>query len=325
MNTAVQQTDYDALSCKVSAISKHYLPCPRQIEECGFRDYSGIQMEYIRVLRMLSRRAYGKISRAVSSTMPVMNYGTYLRTVSIDLSIEEFMRKHQDEETQILNLGSGSDLRMIQLLARFPKTTYIDLDFQESVKLKAKVLRNSDQFVNFFQLNSSEGEEINTGRYKLLTADLKDVPRVLELLSRIASKKVPTLILTECVLCYIPQAESQQLIDSVAEYFTHGKWVSYDPIGGNKVNDRFGTIMQDNLRESRHLEMPTLMIYNSPESYALRLKNISHNIHIQIMWDYYMNEVSDEEKNRLKALQFLDEIEELEIMLSHYILLEATW
>ena len=232
------------------------------------------------------------------------------------------------------NLGCGSDLRMIHLLKRNPDLQYIDIDFKDSVKLKKSVLVNSELFKSILQLhgqiadsdaNNRVEDELITARYKLLSCDLKNLDRVLSLLSTHTSKEIPTLIITECVLCYMPQTEAQALVEAVISFYDHGKWVSYDPIGGSKSNDRFGSIMQNNLWESRQLDMPTLMIYNSKETYAQRFVNLVISTKIKTMWDYYTDNVSLSEKQRLKGLQFLDEIEELRLILSHYIILEATW
>lgn len=334
MDRVIQQTDYDALSCKISAISKGYLPCQQQLEQCSYKGYSEIHMEYLKVLKGLSRRIYSKINRAVSSSFPVMNYGTYLRALSIDLSIDDFLRENTGVPVQIINLGCGSDLRMIHLLKRNPDLQYIDIDFKDSMKLKKSVLVNSELFKSILQLhvqiadsdaNNGVEDELITARYKLLSCDLKNLDRVLSLLSAHTSKEIPTLIITECVLCYIPQAEAQALVEAVISFYDHGKWVSYDPIGGSKSNDRFGSIMQNNLWESRQLDMPTLMIYNSKETYAQRFANLVTSTKIKTMWDYYTDNVSLSEKQRLKGLQFLDEIEELRLILSHYIILEAKW
>ncbi|CUS23449.1 LAQU0S10e00628g1_1 [Lachancea quebecensis] len=330
MNRAVQETDYDAFSCKVSAIAKHYLPRQVAGEEKEEGEFVQLHMAYAQGLKSVSRRAYSKVDRAVKSAQPVMNYGTYLRSIAIDEAIACFLKEHAnfgaDAPVQVVNLGCGSDLRMVQLLSQVPHMKWLDLDFKESVALKSRILKDNSLFQR--ELGPSEATETaeySTSRYCLASCNLNDIAQVAETLKRFTTQDCPTLVLSECVLCYMKSIESRALIDYIKSFYKTGTWISYDPIGGDDSADKFGKIMQTNLRESRHLEMPTLMIFNSPEKYVQRFDTPPPSTSVVTMWQYYVQSVSSEEKMRLKALQFLDEIEELEIILSHYILAEASW
>lgn len=319
MERAVQHTDFDALASKISALSTRYLPPPAELVAPGFSGYEESYMAYINSLRVASRRAYGKCKYSGSS-YPVMNYGTYLRTMAIDQTISECLHKHS--KLQIVNIGCGSDLRMITLL-RDDKTAsnvekYIDVDYAESVGLKRQVLENSKALSPILE----------DQRYVLESCDLKNVQSTIDLLLKLTKPEIPTLVISECVLCYMPDKESQLLIDSVMDTYKEGEWVSYDPIGGSDPNDRFGKIMQQNLLESRQLQLPTLLKYNSCEKYASRWTQRSQSEfkkQIMDMWQYYSNSVPSQEKNRLKTLQFMDEIEELRVMQSHYVIFHCEW
>ncbi|SCU95031.1 LADA_0G12992g1_1 [Lachancea dasiensis] len=328
MDRAVQQTDYDAFSCKISAIAKKYLPCQKQLELREFSDYPELHMAYAQSLKNLSRRAYGKVQKAVQSSMPLMNYGTYVRTVAVDIAIEQYINGlPKGSKVQVLNLGCGSDLRMINFMSRYPQLRWIDLDFRESVHLKAKILNSDDRFRQRlgFPAGDLSEEDYVSGRYVLHSCNLNLIEDVLEIIQEHTDPDVPTLVLTECVLCYMKFKPSQVLIDEVMSLYQTGMWLSYDPIGGETSTDRFGSIMQSNLRESRQLDLPTLMVFNSATKYAQRFKSNATSTDIRTMWQYYQTETIPQEKQRLKSLQFLDEIEELEIILSHYVLLKAFW
>ncbi|CCD26344.1 leucine carboxy methyltransferase NDAI_0H01700 [Naumovozyma dairenensis CBS 421] len=295
--------------------------------------------EYLKTLKQFSRRVFGKINRNITTSFPVMNYGTYLRTISIDYHIEQFLLKCSklNEKAQIINLGCGSDLRMINLLNYNYKdqiAKFIDVDFDESIKLKDEIISNNES------LKISLDASISTNKYHIAPSDLKDAGKTISMLTNVTNAKLPTLIITECVLCYMSQQDSQNLIDSIMNLYESGTWISYDPIGGgdddmsdqkNKShgNDRFGIIMQSNLRESRNLEMPTLMTFNSKEKYSQRWNKsvIDNKVDIKIndMWEILNHNVSTAEKKRLRDLQFLDELEELKVMQTHYILLSAEW
>ncbi|KAH7589415.1 Leucine carboxyl methyltransferase [Nakaseomyces glabratus] len=313
MELAVQRTDTDALSSKVSAIHTKYLSGGIS-QQFAYEEVYG---EYLASLRQVSRRVFGKC-RYSGASFPVMNYGTYLRTVAIDERVLEFLQCNGGSQVQIVNIGCGSDLRMVSVLAKHSNVKYIDLDFKESVELKRQVLEKSSTLSSY----------LKNDNYVLRSCDLRDVPDTLELLNEECKPELPTLIISECVLCYMPEKETQSLIDGILHLFKNGSWVSYDPMGGSDKNDRFGVIMQQNLRDSRQLEMPTLLINNSPEIYASRWTPNSDEQFERVvtdMWTYYNDKVPAEEKQRIKRLQFLDELEELKVMQSHYVIFFCKW
>lgn len=217
MNRAVQETDYDAFSCRASAIVKGYLSCQAHAEKYSLERYAKLHMEYAQGLKSVSRRAYGKVDRAVRSALPIMNYGTYLRTVAIDVAIEKFVARNQEHgSVQVVNLGCGSDLRMVPLLDQFPQLSWVDVDFKESVELKARIMKNSELFQQALGASQPVGNEgsgrqlvYSTGRYQLGECDLNKTDKVMDFLSAYTSQQVPTLVLTECVLCYMNMQESQ--------------------------------------------------------------------------------------------------------------------
>ncbi|CEP60818.1 leucine carboxy methyltransferase LALA0_S02e00320g [Lachancea lanzarotensis] len=328
MDRAIQQTDYDAFSCKICAISKMYLPSSKELEFCGMRGFSELHMAYAQQLKGLNRRAYGKVQTAIRQGQPLMNYGTYLRTLIVDIECKSFLENAANENSkiQILNLGCGSDLRMLFFLNQYPQLTWIDLDFAESVSLKAKILKKNEQFRNTLgEPQGADDTEYISDRYLLKSCNLNHTQKVLDILLESSVPEVPTLVITECVLCYMDLSQSQALIDNVVSFYETGTWVSYDPIGGNEADDRFGAIMQANLWESRQLELPTLMFFNSVEKYAQRFEDETKHTQIETVWQYYIQQIPQEEKNRLKSLQFLDEIEELKLILSHYVHSKSSW
>lgn len=281
-------------------------------------------MEYLNGLKQVSRRIYGKVTRTLQSSYPVMNYGTYLRTVSIDLELNGILSKiGKDRKVQIIDLGSGSDLRMVPLLYNYPNLRFVDVDYAESTKVKSQVLWGTPGLRHFLKLQEPQGDQlVRSDSYKLISCDLNDLDETSAKLDKVTEVNVPTIIITECVLCYMTQEASQRLIEYLTHRYRLGYWVSYDPIGGAHENDRFGTIMQANLRDSRSLEMPTLMIFNSKEKYANRFAPLQTNI--QDMWEIF-GKIPPDEIRRLKSLQFLDELEELKIMQTHYVFCKVQW
>ncbi|CDO92064.1 unnamed protein product [Kluyveromyces dobzhanskii CBS 2104] len=260
-----------------------------------------------------------------------MNYGTYLRTVSIDLKLAHWLKNElgsAHDKVQVINLGCGSDLRMLSFLASYSNIEWIDLDYEEVVTFKATILQNNAKFRAALRIegkrpeDSPSFENVITGRYKLLPCNIIDNEQLTPILRQYSNSDVPTVILTECVLCYLDETKASDLITTITNIYKDGYWISYDPIGGSGSNDRFGSIMQDNLRESRQLNMPTLMVFNSEDKYKDRFPGTSY---IETMWDYYQNQLDEAERQRLKTLQFLDEIEELQVIFSHYVICCTSW
>lgn len=332
MERVIQETDNDAFACKISAVTKKYLPSPEQVKAYGCENFEEIHMEFCQTLKGMSRRKYGKVYKTCQQSFPVMNYGTYLRSLSIDFSILKFLKERGsvvnegDMPIQVINLGCGSDLRMIQFLQKFSNMLWIDVDYRDIVSLKSKVLSQNEKLRALLGIGSISNfsglDCIDTNHYKLFPCDLTKEDQVLALLEKFADPKIPTVLISECVLCYLTDANASKLIRTIQNFFQEGFWVSYDPIGGSEENDRFGSIMLENLRESRQLSMPTLMVYNSKEKYSCRFKGKKQ---IETMWEYYQNSVEESEKRRLKTLQFLDEIEELRVIFSHYVVCSSYW
>lgn len=95
------------------------------------------------------------------------------------------------------------------------------------------------------------GTGLSSPSYVLLPADLRDLaPLATALLSPSADRPpildptLPTLLLAECVLVYLPPANASELLSWVASTFAEGSAVSYDPFG---LQDSFGKVMLRNL------------------------------------------------------------------------------
>lgn len=92
--------------------------------------------------------------------------------------------------------------------------------------------------------------------------------------------------------------------------------VLYEPIGGN---DQFGVVMKENLA-MRGISLPTLNKYPTLLSQTNRLQAWGFNGFSKAAdMDYIHNNwLDDEDKQRIDNLEFLDEREELDLLLKHY-------
>lgn len=139
MEDILAGTNDDALQCKLSSVQVGYLSDP-----------------FVNVF-------LGKTARKP----PIINRGTFTRTVSIDLILSHFAAK----ECQVVSLGAGSDTRPFRF-ASSNIVKYIELDFMQvcATKIrkivKAKLV--SDPVV------TRGGSQLASNNYCLYPCDLRN-------------------------------------------------------------------------------------------------------------------------------------------------------
>lgn len=131
---------------------------------------------------------------------------------------------------------------------------------------------------------------------------------------------IPTLILSEMCLVYLQSSIVQSIISSLLTHYldpiTPASLVLYEPI---LPQDAFGRTMISNL-QTRNIHLPTLTAYPELGDQRARLRgygfqNGAMAADTNFIWRQW---VSEEEKERVAGLEFLDELEELELLLKHY-------
>jgi len=132
---------------------------------------------------------------------------------------------------------------------------------------------------------------------------------------------IPTLIISECCLCYLEVDSSRDIIKWFAERIPSLGIVLYEPIG---VDDSFGQMMVANLA-TRNITMPSLRLFKTLAGQKERLSELGfkeegngggHEAEtIEKIWDKW---IPSSEKERVDRLEGLDEIEEWKIILEHY-------
>lgn len=168
---------------------------------------------------------------------------------------------------------------------------------------------------------NAPADALHAGNYNVHPIDVRTLdpsrapPRSFEYIE----KDLPTLIISECCLCYLAPAAS----DTVALYFTQHLFPSttalglilYEPI---KPNDPFGKVMVSNLA-ARGIVLQTLRKYGSLEAQAARMKAYgfdgSGGADVNELWH---KGVDEKEKERVAGLEMVDEVEEWELLAGHY-------
>lgn len=317
----IRSTDYDALSCRFHCLSKTYLECPHLVEYIASLERA-LPFEH----QHTARRTFNHIVK--SNKLPIINIGTYIRTIAIDRTIASFLTKFP--QGRVMSIGAGSDTRCFSTLERWPGVEYVEVDFAQSTRLKHAVIATSETLSSIVGVECVQGspgwysslsDGVDTQRYKLMPLDLADLDQLRRVLHTMDENK-PTLVISEAMLCYVEATTSNAIIQVFREHFTRGSILIYDPIGGT---GSFGQVMVENLK-MRNLTMPSLLEFNTLEKYKQRLNSLGvRDVVMDDTYSIYNNWIAQDEKLRISKLEFLDEIEELRLLLEHYCVVLGWW
>ena len=131
---------------------------------------------------------------------------------------------------------------------------------------------------------------------------------------------VPTLIISECCLCYLEVDVSRKIVSWFAERIPSLGIILYEPIG---VDDSFGQMMVANLA-ARNITMPSLTSFKTLGDQKARLIELGFNAGqgsgqmaetVERIWNEW---IPDSEKGRVDGLEGLDEVEEGQMLARHY-------
>ncbi|KAH9006183.1 leucine carboxyl methyltransferase [Lactarius hatsudake] len=294
----IRATDNDAAIARLSAVQKGYLVDP--------------------YIAALVPRAHLQQPRP-----PLINIGTYLRSRGIDDLLDAWFRLAGGRKVQIVSLGAGSDTRFWRLASgthaeRLHK--YIELDFAENTSRKAMSIRKSK--VLSAALGNPDAVSVGGGGttlrspvYNLLPVDLRTPPVVsLEPLlgsgdEPLLSPSLPTLLLFECVLAYMPPSASNALVRCPLGAVVYEMF---------KLGDAFGRVMLNNLK-SRGVSLPGAEAHPDIASLSRRFLDLGFTAAQALtLREIRSRYVGPQELRRLSRLEMLDEVEELELVLDHY-------
>lgn len=331
----IRATDLDALSSRFSANKSHYF----EPEDVYIQDLVSSYHKYLQYCEGYTQLSAGRTLRSVFNErkLPIINRGTYLRTRLIDLVLNEFIKKFGD--CQIVSLGGGSDTRFIHLLANHKQLKYHEIDFPESTKIKKLALLANSNIRNLLDLvdlpptiTSKEefanfSPNICTSRYNLIGMDLRKLS--VEKLSTFFDSKLPTIVLSECVLCYLSPEENESIISVWKEWASNFiSFLIYEPMS---LSDSFGSTMSKNLID-RGIDLQSFAKYPTLKSRFeflnkicnlknVRLTEMSHVGGFNVLSNQSRKPWLDENDiKRLNKLEFIDEVEEIRMLYEHYCL-----
>lgn len=363
---AIRLTDFDALSSRLSCFLKGYNPddiflfdliplvvyyqllsIPSEFKRFGIarklksQFFNVFNTSRLHIEQLLSVKI-PTIDKYTPLKSPMINRGTYLRTSTISSNIETFISSYPaNQPVQIISLGAGNDTRCFNFLPNHPNLSYIEIDVEQTVRVKKLSILSSPKLssiVNASHISSypSTADELSqidpglhTDRYHLISYDLRNLStQDISLIPELSSidPSIPTLIISECCICYLSKTDSDNLISFWRRNINIGTFLVYEPLGGDsKSSNNYGDVMVKNLI-CRGIEMPTLMEYGTVDSQQKRFNLlIGPDVECVSMKWIYDNNIDIEEKDRLSRLEMLDELEELNLINSHYCLILAKW
>lgn len=329
----VRATDLDALSCRYSANKHGYFdPVDPYMDDLldSYRTHLAFCAGYTNM----------SASRAVRNAIgerkfPLINKGTYIRTQIIDAIIEEFVMEFP--HCQIVSLGGGSDTRCFRLLESHPNVHYTEIDFEESARIKKLAIARAGKLRSIIRYSEPVPEiksreewlllspEVHTENYHLVGMDLRNIKGATGL--DFIDPNLPTLVLSECALCYLLPEENMEIIQYWKQKCPDFVcFLIYEPMS---LDDAFGITMALNL-QSRGIR---LQAFNELPDLDSRRRFLAtdcglNNVRLTDICNAsgYTNTLSSERVSfmnssdlaRIGTLELIDEIEEIILLFKHY-------
>ncbi|KAH9861522.1 hypothetical protein J1614_011270 [Plenodomus biglobosus] len=296
---AVKGTDQDAAGSRVSCVELGYLHDP-----------------------------YAKLfaTQQTIRRLPLLNRGTYVRTSAIDLLVANFLETDPSSTKQIISLGAGTDTRFFRLLDLYPQArlVYHEIDFPSNTVSKIAAIQKHRLLNERLENTPNTADAYYSTTYNIHALDLRSLAAASEdaPLPHLPNldPTIPTLILSEMCLIYLQPKVVQSIMQSLLTHYlqptTPASLILYEPI---LPQDAFGRTMISNL-QTRNIHLPTLTSYPELGDQRARLQGYGFKagaraVDTSFIWH---NWVGEEEKERVGRLEFLDELEELELLLRHY-------
>jgi len=228
---------------------------------------------------------------------------------------------------QIISLGAGTDTRPFHLFGsgNHKELIYHEVDFEVVSSRKLRTVKASPRLSRVFtDVSSPEGSTTWSsgppagGEYYCHGLDLRQMQESSEttLLPGLRTD-VPTLVLSECCLCYLTPEQAEGVVAFFSSRIKSLAIAIYEPI---RPDDAFGQVMVSNLA-ARRIRMPTLSVYPEPVDQTNRLTQAGFEVVRQMtIGDIWKTWIAQPEKERLDELEGLDEVEEWQLLAAHYII-----
>lgn len=256
---------------------------------------------------------------------PEITRGYWARVASITSLVSQFIQI-AGSSTQILNLGAGFDTlywRLKHAGLNFYK--FIEFDFSTVTSQKIRQINRKKQIdlCSYFGKSSSENQhsDLHAGDYHLIGADLRQIREFEGKLETTGlDMSAPTIVIAECVLVYMDDQHSHELMETLAKLFETIAFVNYEQV--NMV-DTFSKVMLDNLN-NRGILLPGMAACKTLQTQRQRFINAGFPmVNGWTINEIYTKFLPSEEIQRVEKIEPLDERELLTQLLEHYCLIYA--
>lgn len=271
---------------------------------------------------------------------PLLNRGTWVRVGAIRALVLEFIEQADTlaggvrlgpdgaVACQVVSVGAGSDTLALHLLGSSSHcpALCLELDLGPVVARKAALMRRAPAVHALLARGAHadvHGDEpvrlssagVSAPRYCLAECDLRQSGAFAELLASSGlDASLPTLLLSELVLVYMPVEDSAATITAFARRFAHSAVVLYEQV---EPDDAFGAMMLANI-EARGCALRSVRDFPTLEAQRQRFLSLGfERAEARTMLDAAAD-ASAEQTARADALERLDELEEWRLLLSHY-------
>uniref|UniRef100_A0A8C5HNZ0 tRNA wybutosine-synthesizing protein 4 n=2 Tax=Gouania willdenowi TaxID=441366 RepID=A0A8C5HNZ0_GOUWI len=264
----------------------------------------------------------------VSRRAPLINRGYYVRWKAVDQCVKRFLQVTAEcPLRQILSLGAGFDSLFFRLCAEgcLDHCVVFEVDFPDVTRRKCELIRSNDALREMLESQTTfcaKGVNVSSAQYRLVGCDIREELKVEEALrdARFDSS-APTLILSEVVLTYMETKCSDAVIQWAAKLLPQSLFVLYEQI---RPHDPFGRIMQEHFQK---LNSTLHALRQYPDIAAQRARFLEKGwecCECVDMNDFFLNLISEDERERVQSLEPFDEHEEWHQKCSHYFILTAS-
>jgi len=267
---------------------------------------------------------------------PIIKRGTHARVKCMDRIINAFIQTH--DNPHIVVLGAGKDtsfFRCASGLLMSPVTSssrilWYEVDHPSVISTKARIIKMQS---NTFQASVTNGvnggylvtSTSNNAACHLIGHDLRESPTDLLLkLPNLKPSSDSILFVLECVQMYLLESSSRALLHHIRDSCPNASLALYDPMVG--IRSSFGTVMEQHLLRANKVSLQSSLCMTRTLSQHLKKLVETCGWYRAVgcdMWWAYQTMLSDSERATANRCEFLDEVEEWQLIMQHYCIIVA--
>lgn len=258
------------------------------------------------------------VSKGRQSHAPEMNIGYYARVRGLRVLLDKFLTITKGA-CQIVSFGAGFDtLYWLLKDEGHNPLSFVEVDFSTVTAMKIAHIRRGKSLLE--KISDDDGEiklsptDLHGKDYHLVAANLKNLSELQHKLKECEiDYTVPTIFIAECVLVYIEKSKTDELLKWISDRFSSAVFINYEQVN---MTDKFGDIMMDNLR-ARECVLHTEYC-SSIQTQIDRFTKLGWDSADAMEMRHVLSSLPQADVQRIEKLEFLDERELLDQLMSHY-------